>query len=167
MQYQVRLTGDGIDGGGLIYAPRDEDGYISESVQTARSIGDADAKFPDGGASHSAAVVPTPEITVRDLTADDVALVLGCDGLFEGHGGSNAWINRMVRKLVKEGKAAKQIAAALASNTSLASLDMSHCNIELQGVQALANALALNSSLRTLRIHTSPPRWIAVRAQTR
>ena len=31
MQYQVRLTGDGIDGGGLIYAPRDEDGYISRA----------------------------------------------------------------------------------------------------------------------------------------
>ena len=91
----------------------DEDGYINEMVQTARSIGDGDAKFPDGAASHSAAVVPTPEIRVHDLAADDVALVLGCDGLFEGHGGSNAWINQMVRKLVKEGKTAKQIAAAL------------------------------------------------------
>lgn len=89
----------------------DEDGYVNGDVQTARSIGDADAKFPDG--VHSAAVVPTPAVLQRELCDTDVALVLACDGLFEAHGGSNAWINKMVRRLVKEGRSAQHIAEAL------------------------------------------------------
>ena len=89
----------------------DEDGYVNGDVQTARSIGDADAKFPGG--VHSAAVVPTPAMLQRELSDSDVALVLACDGLFEAHGGSNAWINKMVRVLVKEGRSAQHIAEAL------------------------------------------------------
>jgi serine/threonine protein phosphatase PrpC len=90
----------------------DEDGYVNGDVQTARSIGDADAKFPDG--VHSAAVVPTPAILERELCdGEDLALVLACDGLFEAHGGSNAWVNKMVRSLVKEGRSAQHIAEAL------------------------------------------------------
>ena len=89
----------------------DEDGYINGDVQTARSIGDSDAKFPGG--MHSAAVVPTPVMLEKDLCDKDIAIVLGCDGLFEAHGGSNAWINKMVRKLVKEGCSAQGIAEAL------------------------------------------------------
>ena len=93
----------------------DEEGYINGTVQTARSIGDADAKFEDrypdddGGADddddgddddddddeydprrnkkHSAAVVPTPVISTITLADDDVAVVLGCDGLFEAFEG--------------------------------------------------------------------------------
>ena len=49
----------------------------------------------------------------RELCDTDVALVLACDGLFEAHGGSNAWINKMVRRLVKEGRSAQHIAEAL------------------------------------------------------
>jgi|EP01047_Picozoa_sp_COSAG01_P073913 serine/threonine protein phosphatase PrpC len=61
----------------------DEDGYINESVQTSRSIGDYDAKFldldglPHGeptNVGHSLAVVCTPEMRTHQLEADDVAL---------------------------------------------------------------------------------------------
>lgn len=89
----------------------DAEGYVNGDVQTARSIGDVTAKFMDG--EFSAAVVPTPAMLQKDLAETDIALVLACDGLFEAHGGSNAWINVMVRSLVKEGKNAKQIAQAL------------------------------------------------------
>ena len=86
---------------------------MNGTVQTARSVGDSDAKFPNDGADHTAAVVPTPVMLTRTLASDDVALVLACDGLFESHKGSHGWINKMVRSMVKNGDGAKKIAAAL------------------------------------------------------
>ena len=91
----------------------DRDNYVNGTVQTARSIGDADAKFPNDGEDHTAAVVPTPVMLTRTLASDDMALVLACDGLFESHKGSHGWINMMVRSMIKNGSGAKEIATAL------------------------------------------------------
>jgi protein phosphatase 2C family protein 2/3 len=109
-----------------------EDGYVNDSVQVSRSIGDTEAKFLDreidgdggdealetGAAPRSnlklsAAVVPTPEVTQTLMGEDDIALVLACDGLFEAHGGSNAWVNRLVRAGAKAGQSAQEIARRL------------------------------------------------------
>jgi len=63
------------------------EGYINDSVQTARSIGDYTSKLlpaEEEGQSetHSLAVISTPAVAVEPLTDDDVLLVLGCDGAF-------------------------------------------------------------------------------------
>eukprot|EP00939_MAST-03C_sp_MAST-3C-sp1_P005532 g5532.t1 len=97
----------------------DEGGYVNGIVATARAIGDYDAKVlepisaEDEDPRFTPAVMPIPEVDQRRLTADDICIVLGCDGLFEAHDGSIAWINRMVKKQIKEGRDPTDIAREL------------------------------------------------------
>jgi serine/threonine protein phosphatase PrpC len=112
-----------------IWNGTDEDGYINDQVQTSRSIGDFDAKFlgpaedtddDDGGGvigrghRYSDAVVCTPEIAHYQLQADDLCLVLGCDGLVEASEGKTSWVGKEVRSQLKKGRLADEIARHLA-----------------------------------------------------
>ena len=78
----------------------DENGYVNGIVQTARAMGDYDAKVlehEDEDPEFSAAIMPIPEVSSFTLdTKTDLCLVVACDGLFESHGGSVSWINQMV-----------------------------------------------------------------------
>jgi len=92
-------------------------------VQTARSIGDFDCKYPqsdendddkpDSITFHSSSVIATPEISWAYLEDDDI-LVLGCDGLFEASGGSAAWIAKSARRHYTEDCSAQEMASLLA-----------------------------------------------------
>lgn len=57
--------------------------------------------------------MPTPVVSKICLAEDDLALVLGCDGLFEAFEGSCSWINKDVRAAVKKGHSADKIAKKL------------------------------------------------------
>ena len=117
--------------GGII-----DDGYVNASVQTSRSIGDRDAKFmyendeddEDGRnrsrLRHSAAVIPTPEITDYELSGkkgnnssnEDLALIIACDGLFEAEGDEEydpEWIAKIVRAGIRAGNECDDIAKQL------------------------------------------------------
>ena len=78
----------------------DENGYVNGVVQTARAMGDYDAKVlehEDEEPEFSAAIVPTPEVSSFTLDSKtDLCIVVACDGLFEAYGGSVSWINKMV-----------------------------------------------------------------------
>eukprot|EP00912_Choanoflagellata_sp_UC4_P002290 UC4_evm6s1442 len=93
----------------------DEDGYINDRVQTARSLGDIDAKlirddYIDEAdenntpviVQHSMAIVATPEIKVHYIDESrDRFLVLGCDGLFEESEDMN-WIANTIANDLKK-----------------------------------------------------------------
>ena len=106
-------------------------GRVRERLRPdARSIGDRDAKFlfvdeddededEDGSRRselvHSAAVIPTPEISLHTLGKEDVALVIACDGLFENEENdpAAAWMSKIVREGVVAGRDGKTIAKEL------------------------------------------------------
>jgi serine/threonine protein phosphatase PrpC len=132
----------------------DEDGYINRGltsncvgVQTARSLGDFDVKFPSkdlerGGNAddsldvmsptfHSMSVIAVPECTWCQLEDDDV-LVLGCDGMFEATQGNAAWIAKSVKRLVSKDCSAQEMSEALASEAiEMGSMDNVSCIIVL------------------------------------
>jgi protein phosphatase 2C family protein 2/3 len=98
----------------------DDDGYINDSVQVARSIGDWDAKFVEGEdddgdpqLQHSMAVVATPDCKWGFLEPDDI-LVLCCDGVIEPTHPSAAWIAKHVRAAMTSGSSAQEAAEGLA-----------------------------------------------------
>jgi serine/threonine protein phosphatase PrpC len=98
----------------------DEDGYINDSVQVSRAVGDFDAKFPEGEdddgepqLQHSMAVVATPELRWDLLEPDDI-LVLCCDGVVEPTHPSAAWIAKHVRAAMDSGSSAQEAAESLA-----------------------------------------------------
>ena len=98
----------------------DDDGYINDSVQVSRSIGDWDAKFVEGEdedgdpqLQHSMAVVATPECRWGMLEPDDI-LVLCCDGVVEPTHPSAAWIAKHVRTAMDSGSSAQEAAEGLA-----------------------------------------------------
>ena len=82
----------------------DENGYVNGIVQTARAMGDYDAKVlerEDEEPEFSAAIVPIPEVSSFTLDSKtDLCIVVACDGLFEAHGGSVSWINKMVLEIM-------------------------------------------------------------------
>lgn len=82
----------------------DENGYVNGIVQTARAMGDYDAKVlerEDEEPEFSAAIVPIPEVSSFTLDSKtDLCIVVACDGLFEAHGGSVSWINKMVLEVM-------------------------------------------------------------------
>ena len=92
----------------------DDDGYINDSVQVSRSIGDWDAKYVeredddgDPQLQHSMAVISTPECT------EDI-LVLCCDGVVEPTHPSAAWIAKHTRTAMESGSSAQEAAEGLA-----------------------------------------------------
>jgi protein phosphatase 1A/protein phosphatase 2C family protein 2/3/protein phosphatase 1G len=101
------------------------EGYINESVQTARSIGDYLSKFlpaeaeEEAPAKHSLAVISTPAVSRAALCEDDVLLVLGCDGLFETDDEARddmAWIAELCDEALGAGASVKKIAKRLADD---------------------------------------------------
>ena len=122
----------------------DEDGYVNRGltetcvgVQTARSLGDFDVKYPtgdgDGVVFHSEAVISTPELRWATLDLDDV-LVLGCDGMFEASEGSADWMARSVRKHVLDGKTAEEMSELLANEAvEMGSQDNCSCLVVMAG----------------------------------
>ena len=102
------------------------EGYINESVQTARSIGDYLSKFlpteeeeEEDPAEHSLAVISTPAVTRAALCDDDVLLVLACDGLFETDDDTRddmEWIAKLCDEALGAGASVKKIAKRLADD---------------------------------------------------
>ena len=132
----------------------DEDGYINRGltsdcvgVQTARSLGDFDVKFPqrDGAAMndgeddeiaptfHSMSVIAVPECAWCQMYDDDV-LVLGCDGMFEATQGSATWIGKSVKRLLQNNASAEEMAEALAREAiDMGSMDNVSCIVVTPG----------------------------------
>lgn len=92
----------------------DEDGYINDSVQPARALGDINSKYlvdEDGSLAYSLAVVANPEIRSVQLRDDDEFILLACDGLFEQKG-NGYWISQ-ARRYMKDGFTPEETAKKL------------------------------------------------------
>jgi len=120
--------------GGMV----DENGYVNGIVQTARAMGDYDAKVLEHEGEEpvfSAAIMPIPEVSSFKLdTKTDLCIVVACDGLFESHGGSVSWINQMVCIFVCSFLASYFSTLSLSLSLSLtASLSITHTHTHTIG----------------------------------
>jgi len=63
----------------------DSDGYINDTVNMTRSLGDRSGKFKEinGYFSRNYAIVSAPEVRIVQLTDTHMFLLLACDGMFE------------------------------------------------------------------------------------
>jgi len=96
----------------------DEDGYVNETVNMTRCLGDRMGKFRevDGFYSRNYALASAPEIKMISITETHQFLLLCCDGLFESKDiFTNASICSRARELLKQGDSEKKVAKKLCS----------------------------------------------------
>jgi len=90
-----------VGSGGTI----DKDGYINDTVNMTRSLGDRSGKFrmdENGFFSRNFAIVSSPEVRHTQVTETHMFLLLACDGLFEPGVFTSGQLTNRARQLLAE-----------------------------------------------------------------
>ena len=91
-----------IEGEPTMYKIKKKGGQGHDMISVSRAFGDFDYKGNEELSLRDQALIPTPEITVRNREGNDVMLLLACDGIWDVV--SNDEAAKIVHRVATEGK---------------------------------------------------------------
>lgn len=86
-------------------------GRINENLNLSRAIGDLSYKDNPGLGDTEQLIIAFPDVVEKDVAADDICMLMGCDGVFEKL--SDPSLRNLVFEQLKEGKEPYMLMAEL------------------------------------------------------